>query len=54
ISENVFSLQTEDGCLVPHDKEVLESSLFLSHYRQYGHKPCSTLSHDCKLPWSWR
>ncbi|RXN03510.1 mitogen-activated kinase kinase kinase 14-like protein [Labeo rohita] len=62
ISENVFSLQTEDGCLVPHDKEVLETSLFLrcvpapdsSHYRQYGHKPCCSLGPDCKLPWNWR
>ncbi|XP_016384978.1 mitogen-activated protein kinase kinase kinase 14-like [Sinocyclocheilus rhinocerous] len=62
ISENVFSLQTEDGCLVPLDKEVLENSLFLrcvpapdsSHYHQYGHNPCCTLGPDCKLPWSWR
>ncbi|XP_067274929.1 mitogen-activated protein kinase kinase kinase 14 [Pseudorasbora parva] len=62
ISENVFSLQTEDGCMVPHDKEVLESGLFLrcvpapdsSHYHQYGHKSCCTLAPDCKLPWSWR
>ncbi|XP_016324099.1 mitogen-activated protein kinase kinase kinase 14-like [Sinocyclocheilus anshuiensis] len=62
ISENVFSLQTEDGCLVPHDKEVLENSLFLrcvpapdsSHYHQYGHNPCCTLGPNCKLPWSWR
>lgn len=62
ISENVFSLQTEDGCMVPHDKEVLENSLFLRcvpapdscHYHQYGHKPCCTLTPDCKLPWNWR
>uniref|UniRef100_A0A8C1XY57 Mitogen-activated protein kinase kinase kinase 14a n=1 Tax=Cyprinus carpio TaxID=7962 RepID=A0A8C1XY57_CYPCA len=62
ISENVFSLRTEDGCLVPHDKEVLENSLFLrcvpaldsSHYHQYGHNPCCTLGPDCKQPWSWR
>lgn len=62
ISENVFSLQTEDGCMVPHDKEVLENSLFLRcvpapdscHYHQYGHKPCCTLTPDCKLQWSWR
>ncbi|KAK7174580.1 hypothetical protein R3I93_001707 [Phoxinus phoxinus] len=62
ISENVFSMQTEDGCMVPHDKEVLENGLFLRcvpapdscHYRQYGHKPCGTLASDCKLPWSWR
>ncbi|XDV12828.1 hypothetical protein PO909_001397 [Leuciscus waleckii] len=62
ISENVFSMQTEDGCMVPHDKEVLENGLFLRcvpapdscHYRQHGHKPCCTLAPDCKLPWSWR
>uniref|UniRef100_A0A8C1DSK9 Mitogen-activated protein kinase kinase kinase 14a n=2 Tax=Cyprinus carpio TaxID=7962 RepID=A0A8C1DSK9_CYPCA len=62
ISENVFSLQTEDGCLVPHDKEVLENSLFLrcvpapdsSHYHQYRHNHCCTLGPNCKLPWSWR
>ncbi|XP_059414440.1 mitogen-activated protein kinase kinase kinase 14-like isoform X3 [Carassius carassius] len=62
ISENVFSLQTEDGCLLSHDKEVLENSLFLrcvpapdsSHYHQYGHSPCFTLGPSCKLPWSWR
>lgn len=62
ISENVFSLQTEDGCMVPHDKEVLESSLFLrcvpapdsSHYQKYGHKSCCTLAPDCNLPWNWR
>ncbi|KAK2916521.1 hypothetical protein Q8A67_000895 [Cirrhinus molitorella] len=60
ISENVFSLQTEDGSLVPHDKEVLESSLFLrcvpapDSSRHFGHKPCYTFGPDCKLPWSWR
>ncbi|XP_059413810.1 mitogen-activated protein kinase kinase kinase 14-like isoform X1 [Carassius carassius] len=51
ISENVFSLRTEDSCLVPHDKEVIENSLFLRCV------PAPDSSHyhpDCKLPWSWR
>ncbi|KAI7803336.1 mitogen-activated protein kinase kinase kinase 14 [Triplophysa rosa] len=56
ISEKVFSLQTEHGCSVVHEKEVLEGSLFLrcvsapdcSHYHQNGHPLC------CKMPWSWR
>lgn len=56
ISEKVFSLQTEHGCFVSHEKEVQQGSLFLrcvpapdsSHYHQNGHHPC------CKLPWSWR
>ncbi|KAA0705535.1 Mitogen-activated protein kinase kinase kinase 14 [Triplophysa tibetana] len=56
ISEKVFSLQTENGCSVVHEREVSEGSLFLrcvsapdcSHYHQNGHTPC------CKMPWSWR
>jgi len=62
ISENVFSMQTEDGCMVPHDKEVVENGLLLRcvpapdscHYSQYGNKPCCTLAPDCKQQWSWR
>ncbi|XP_051572759.1 mitogen-activated protein kinase kinase kinase 14-like [Myxocyprinus asiaticus] len=68
ISESVFSLQTEDGCLVAHDKEVQEKSLFLrcvpalncNHHHQHRHNPCCTLAPDCghasccKMPWSWR
>lgn len=53
ISESAFSLQTEDGFLVPHDKEVLENSLFLlcvpapdvSLYHQYSNDDSG---------WSWR
>ncbi|XP_051996146.1 mitogen-activated protein kinase kinase kinase 14-like [Xyrauchen texanus] len=68
ISESVFSLQTEDGGLVAHDKEVQEKSLFLrcvpalncNHYHQHRHNTCCTLAPDCghapccKMPWSWR
>ncbi|XP_043091056.1 mitogen-activated protein kinase kinase kinase 14 isoform X2 [Puntigrus tetrazona] len=54
ISENVFSLQTEDGCLVPHDKEVLDNSLFLRCVPAPDSSHCCTLGLDCKLPWSWR
>ncbi|KAG7334748.1 hypothetical protein KOW79_001344 [Hemibagrus wyckioides] len=53
ISESVFSLQSEDGSLVSHDKQVQDAGLFLrcvpapdpAHHRQGS---C------CNMPWSWR
>ncbi|XP_066498120.1 mitogen-activated protein kinase kinase kinase 14 [Hoplias malabaricus] len=66
ISERVFSLQSEDGSLVPHDKEVQETGLFLRCVPapDCGHAPrrasCCKQAPDCrhapccKMPWSWR
>ncbi|TSK28041.1 Mitogen-activated protein kinase kinase kinase 14 [Bagarius yarrelli] len=56
ISESVFSLQSEDGSLVPHDKQVQEAGLFLrcvpapdpAHRSQHRQGSC------CNMPWSWR
>ncbi|XP_072549647.1 mitogen-activated protein kinase kinase kinase 14 [Salminus brasiliensis] len=62
ISESVFSLQGEDGSLVPHDKEVQETGLFLRCVPapDCGHAPCRKRAPACrhapccKTPWSWR
>ncbi|KAI4878874.1 hypothetical protein NFI96_012500 [Prochilodus magdalenae] len=62
ISESVFSLQSEDGSLVPHDKEVQETGLFLRCVRapDCSHAPCCKRAPDCrhapccKTPWMWR
>ncbi|XP_007229999.2 mitogen-activated protein kinase kinase kinase 14 [Astyanax mexicanus] len=62
ISENVFSLQGEDGSLVPHDKEVQETGLFLRCVPapDCSHAPCCRRAPSCrhppccKTPWSWR
>ncbi|KAK2829638.1 hypothetical protein Q7C36_017628 [Tachysurus vachellii] len=56
ISESVFSLQSEDGSVVSHDKQVQEAGLFLrcvrapdpSHVQQQRQASC------CYMPWSWR
>lgn len=56
ISESVFSLQTEDGSLVPHDKQVQEAGLFLrcvpapdpTHFPWHRQNSC------CNMAWSWR
>ncbi|KAL6476671.1 hypothetical protein MHYP_G00151700 [Metynnis hypsauchen] len=62
ISEKVFSLQSEDGSLVPHDKEVQETGLFLRCVPapNCSHAPCCKKAPDCrhalccKTPWVWR
>ncbi|KAI5629412.1 mitogen-activated protein kinase kinase kinase 14-like, partial [Silurus asotus] len=56
ISESVFSLQSEDGSLVAHDKQVKEAGLFL---RCVPAPDPAHISRDRKglgrnLPWSWR
>lgn len=53
ISESVFSLQTEDGFLVPHDKEVLENSLLLLCVPAPDVSLCHQYSSG-DSGWSWR
>lgn len=57
ISEQVFSLQAEDGRSVSYDEEVTEKRLFL---RCVSAPNCCTPTPNCKhaycckMPWSWR
>lgn len=52
ISESVFSLQSEDGSLVPHDKQVQEAGLFLRCVP--APDPQHRKGSCCNIPWSWR
>uniref|UniRef100_W5UC87 Mitogen-activated protein kinase kinase kinase 14 n=1 Tax=Ictalurus punctatus TaxID=7998 RepID=W5UC87_ICTPU len=56
ISESVFSLQSEDGSLVPHDKQVQEAGLFLRCVLapDSAHVPRHRQGSCCNMPWSWR
>ncbi|XP_026772509.3 mitogen-activated protein kinase kinase kinase 14 [Pangasianodon hypophthalmus] len=56
ISESVFSLQSEDGSLVPHDKQVQEAGLFLRCVPapDPAHVPRHSQGSCCNMPWSWR
>ncbi|XP_060758046.1 mitogen-activated protein kinase kinase kinase 14 [Neoarius graeffei] len=56
ISESVFSLQSEDGSLVPHDKPVQDAGLFLRCVPAPDsvHVPQHRRGSSCNMPWSWR
>lgn len=56
ISESVFSLQSEDGSVVSHDKQVQEAGLFLRCVRapDPSHVQQQRQASSCCMPWSWR